>query len=73
MARGSGKRDCTQYKLKRKLRSCRITNNKPFEMQEAPEHGFTVGQRLEAADLMDPRLVCVATVAQIVGRLIKVI
>lgn len=39
---------------------------------EAPEHGFSVGQRLEAADLMDPRLVCVATVAQIVGRLIKV-
>jgi len=27
---------------------------------------------LECADLMDPRLVCVATVARVVGRLLKV-
>lgn len=27
---------------------------------------------MEAADLMDPRLVCVATVAKVVGRLLKV-
>ena len=27
---------------------------------------------LECADLMDPRLVCVATVARIVGRLLKI-
>ncbi|XP_014249159.1 polycomb protein Sfmbt isoform X3 [Cimex lectularius] len=39
---------------------------------DPPEHGFTIGQRLECADLMDPRLVCVATVARLVGRLIKV-
>lgn len=28
--------------------------------------------KLECADLMDPRLVCVATVSRIVGRLLKV-
>lgn len=28
--------------------------------------------RLECADLMDPRLVCVATIARVIGRLIKV-
>jgi hypothetical protein len=28
--------------------------------------------RLEAADLMDPRLVCVGTVSRVVGRLLKV-
>ena len=31
-----------------------------------------VGMSLECADLMDPRLVCVATVAKIVGRLLKI-
>ncbi|KAL1139424.1 hypothetical protein AAG570_006408 [Ranatra chinensis] len=39
---------------------------------DSTDHIFVVGQRLEAADLMDPRLVCVATVSKIVGRLIKV-
>lgn len=28
--------------------------------------------KLECADLMDPRLVCVATIAKVVGRLLKV-
>ncbi|XP_020716101.1 polycomb protein Sfmbt isoform X3 [Ceratitis capitata] len=37
-----------------------------------PNHGFQVGMSLECADLMDPRLVCVATVARIVGRLLKI-
>ncbi|XP_077301554.1 polycomb protein Sfmbt-like isoform X2 [Arctopsyche grandis] len=36
------------------------------------QHGFSPGMRLECADLMDPRLVCVATIAGIVGRLLKV-
>lgn len=34
--------------------------------------GFQVGMKLECADLMDPRLVCVATVDRVVGRLLKV-
>ncbi|XP_043190507.1 MBT domain-containing protein 1-like [Amphibalanus amphitrite] len=34
-------------------------------------HGFQPGQRLEAVDLMDPQLVCVATVAAVVGRLLR--
>ncbi|KAK4018260.1 hypothetical protein OUZ56_000323 [Daphnia magna] len=33
---------------------------------------FRVGMRVEAADLMDPRLVCVATIAQIAGRLVRI-
>lgn len=35
-------------------------------------HGFKVGAKLECADLMDPRLVCVATVSKVVGRLLKI-
>lgn len=31
-----------------------------------------MGMSLECADLMDPRLVCVATVARVVGRLLKI-
>jgi hypothetical protein len=27
---------------------------------------------VEAADLMDPRLICVATISQVVGRLLKI-
>lgn len=37
-----------------------------------PAHGFVVGMRLESADLMTPRLVCVGTVARVVGRLLKI-
>ncbi|XP_017781166.1 PREDICTED: polycomb protein Sfmbt isoform X2 [Nicrophorus vespilloides] len=37
-----------------------------------PPHGFKEGMKIEAADLMDPRLVCVATIARVVGRLLKV-
>ncbi|XP_075153132.1 scm-related gene containing four mbt domains isoform X2 [Haematobia irritans] len=37
-----------------------------------PNHGFEVGMSLECADLMDPRLVCVATVSRVVGRLLKI-
>lgn len=41
-------------------------------LQIVPDYGFKVGMHLEAADLMDPRLVCVATVARVVGRLLKI-
>lgn len=41
-------------------------------LQETPPHSFHVGMRVEAADLMDPRLVCVGTVSRVVGRLLKV-
>ncbi|KAL9927865.1 scm-related gene containing four mbt domains isoform 1-T3 [Glossina fuscipes fuscipes] len=40
--------------------------------REVPNHGFEMGMSLECADLMDPRLVCVATVARVVGRLLKI-
>ncbi|XP_045124411.1 MBT domain-containing protein 1-like isoform X6 [Portunus trituberculatus] len=40
--------------------------------REVPTHGFEEGMALESADLMDPRLVCVATVKQVKGRLLKV-
>lgn len=40
--------------------------------QEVTSHGFEEGMALESADLMDPRLVCVATVKQVKGRLLKV-
>lgn len=31
-----------------------------------------MGMKLECADLMDPRLVCVATISKVVGRLLKI-
>ncbi|KAL1506365.1 hypothetical protein ABEB36_005740 [Hypothenemus hampei] len=37
-----------------------------------PLHGFVPGMKIEAADLMDPRLVCIATISKVVGRLLKV-
>lgn len=43
-------------------------------IQEIPPHNFNIGiwtMKLEAADL-DPRLVCIATISRVVGRLIKV-
>ena len=40
--------------------------------QEEREHGLRVGMRVEAADLMDPRLICVATIAQVNFHLVSV-
>ncbi|XP_014665004.1 PREDICTED: MBT domain-containing protein 1-like [Priapulus caudatus] len=37
-----------------------------------PKHGFRVGMKLEVVDLMEPRLICVASIAKVVGRLLKV-
>ncbi|XP_018370885.1 PREDICTED: polycomb protein Sfmbt-like isoform X1 [Trachymyrmex cornetzi] len=52
------------------------TNTIPAPMQlfnwEIPQHGFIEGMRLEAADLMDPRLVCVATITRVIDRLLRV-
>ncbi len=38
--------------------------------QDYVGHGFSSGMKLEAVDLMEPRLVCVATVRRCVGRLL---
>nr|KAG5711574.1 hypothetical protein BaRGS_016756 [Batillaria attramentaria] len=40
--------------------------------KEIPKHGFRPGMKIEAVDLMEPRLICVATVTRIVGRLLRV-
>uniref|UniRef100_A0A8C4DTS1 Mbt domain containing 1 n=1 Tax=Dicentrarchus labrax TaxID=13489 RepID=A0A8C4DTS1_DICLA len=40
--------------------------------KEVPNHGFRQGMKLEAVDLMEPRLVCVATVTRIVHRLLRI-
>ncbi|XP_042326125.1 lethal(3)malignant brain tumor-like protein 2 isoform X2 [Sceloporus undulatus] len=37
-----------------------------------PNHGFKMGVKLEAVDLMEPRLICVATVKQVVHHLLKI-
>ncbi|XP_077132040.1 lethal(3)malignant brain tumor-like protein 2 isoform X1 [Ranitomeya variabilis] len=37
-----------------------------------PNHGFTPGMKLEAVDLMEPRLICVATVVRVVQRLLRI-
>ncbi|KAK1793935.1 hypothetical protein P4O66_010841 [Electrophorus voltai] len=41
----------------------------PF-LQDYTGHGFAPGMKLEAVDLMEPRLVCVGTVQRSVGRLL---
>ena len=43
-----------------------------FSHKENTGHSFKPGMKLECTDLMDPRLVCVSTVSQVVGRLLKV-
>lgn len=43
-----------------------------FAPRSSVQHGFVSGMRLECADLMDPRLVCVATVSRVVANLLKV-
>uniref|UniRef100_A0A8B9JR16 Mbt domain containing 1 n=1 Tax=Astyanax mexicanus TaxID=7994 RepID=A0A8B9JR16_ASTMX len=40
--------------------------------KEVPNHGFREGMKLEAVDLMEPRLVCVATVTRIIHRLLRI-
>ncbi|KAM6957390.1 MBT domain-containing protein 1-like [Aplochiton taeniatus] len=40
--------------------------------KEVPNHGFRSGMKLEAVDLMEPRLICVATVTRIVHRLLRI-
>ncbi|XP_031794149.1 lethal(3)malignant brain tumor-like protein 2 isoform X2 [Sarcophilus harrisii] len=39
---------------------------------DCPNHGFKVGMKLEAVDLMEPRLICVATVKRVVQRLLSI-
>ncbi|XP_063796447.1 lethal(3)malignant brain tumor-like protein 2 isoform X2 [Pseudophryne corroboree] len=39
---------------------------------DCPNHGFKPGMKLEAVDLMEPRLVCVATVKRVVQRLLRI-
>lgn len=39
---------------------------------DVPDHGFKEGMKIECADLMDPRLVCVATIVRIIGRVVRV-
>ncbi|KAM4021434.1 lethal(3)malignant brain tumor-like protein 2 isoform 2-T4 [Anomaloglossus baeobatrachus] len=39
---------------------------------DSPNHGFTPGMKLEAVDLMEPRLICVATVVRVVQRLLRI-
>ncbi|XP_069510535.1 lethal(3)malignant brain tumor-like protein 2 isoform X2 [Ambystoma mexicanum] len=39
---------------------------------DCPNHGFKMGMKLEAVDLMEPRLVCVATVRRVVHRLLRI-
>lgn len=38
--------------------------------QDCLGHGFAAGMKLEAVDLMEPRLICVATVRRCAGRLL---
>lgn len=37
-----------------------------------PNHGFKEGMMIEAVDLMQSRLVCVATITRVVGRLLRI-
>ncbi|XP_067936053.1 MBT domain-containing protein 1-like isoform X2 [Watersipora subatra] len=39
---------------------------------KVPPHSFRKGIKLEAVDLMDPKLICVGTVQDVVGRLLRI-
>ncbi|NXT98523.1 LMBL2 protein, partial [Buphagus erythrorhynchus] len=39
---------------------------------DCPNHGFKAGMKVEAVDLMEPRLICVATVKRVVQRLLSI-
>jgi hypothetical protein len=41
-------------------------------MQEVPHHGFKIAMKLECVDATDPRLICAATVVQVVQRLLRI-
>ncbi|XP_072348109.1 lethal(3)malignant brain tumor-like protein 2 isoform X2 [Scyliorhinus torazame] len=41
-------------------------------IRDIPYHGFEPGMKLEAVDLMEPRLICVATVTRVVNRLLRI-
>lgn len=49
-----------------------VTASSPPPPQDCPNHGFKVGMKLEAVDLMEPRLICVATVKRVVHRLLSI-
>ncbi|XP_049535119.1 polycomb protein Sfmbt isoform X1 [Anopheles darlingi] len=51
--------------------SCRPATEDIFHREQIRQR-FQVGMKLESADLMDPRLICVATISRVVGRLLKV-
>ncbi|XP_054163633.1 MBT domain-containing protein 1-like [Oppia nitens] len=44
----------------------------PLFKKDIPKHGFKEGMFVEAVDLMEPRLICVATITKVVGRLLRV-
>ena len=47
----------------------------PIELfcpRDPVEHDFERGMKVEAADQMDPKLICVGTISRTVGRLLKV-
>jgi hypothetical protein len=50
----------------------RAPNSLFVSSKPIPDHGFRVGMKLEAVDLMEPRLICLASVAQVVGRLLRI-
>lgn len=41
-------------------------------LQKQLDHGLKAKMAVEAADLMDPRLICPATISKVVGRLLKI-
>ncbi|XP_076154416.1 lethal(3)malignant brain tumor-like protein 2 isoform X4 [Alosa pseudoharengus] len=50
--------------------SCAVAAPKRLFNTDEVGHGYIPGMKLEAVDLMEPRLVCVATVESCVGRLL---
>ncbi|TSK14847.1 MBT domain-containing protein 1 [Bagarius yarrelli] len=52
--------------------TCSIAAPVKLFNKEVPNHGFREGMKLEAVDLMEPRLVCVATITRIVHRLLRI-
>ena len=60
--------DWTKYLKETKTQAAPVALFK----KDIPGHSFKEGHYLEAVDLMEPRLVCVASVKRVVGRLLRI-
>lgn len=53
-------------------KKCEALPIRGLRRDDTNNHGIKVGMKLEAVDIMEPHLICVATVSKVIGRLLKI-